>query len=370
MQFPTHFETFLKEIRLSEKEDFISAHKSLRELLEGDEELSPIVISTFLQGSYRRHTAIKPEGENKPDVDIVVVTTLDKDTLTPNQALGKFKSFLDNHYKDNWKIQQRSIAVTVGEIELDLVVTSAPSEVTKAFVENRLFRLSEDIEGIDRESWLKFAEELYEPNFTRLTDTTKAADPWRSDPLWIPDRELKEWTETDPLAQIAWTITKNKDTNTHYVNVVKALKWWKRSESDLPKYPKGYPLEHIIGQCCPDGITSVAEGVTRSLESIVEKYSAEYLGGSKPVLPDHGVPTHDVFARISIEDFQKFYEVVQGAAKATRAALDCEVKSESWQSWYDFFGDPFPKPDEDASKSIGERFGDIPAKIKEPERFG
>ena len=49
------------------------------------------------------------------------------------------------------------------------------------------------------------------------------------------------------------------------MNVVKALKWWRLL--DRPgEYPKGYPLEHIIGACCPDGIASVAEGVARAFD--------------------------------------------------------------------------------------------------------
>ena len=63
----------------------------------------------------------------------------------------------------------------------------------------------------------------------------------------------------DPLEQIAWTVEKNANTNDHYVNVVKAAKWWRAYKCD-GKYPKGYPLEHLIGQNCPDNIGSVAEG--------------------------------------------------------------------------------------------------------------
>ncbi len=82
-------------------------------------------------------------------------------------------------------------------------------------------------------------------------------------PLLIPDREAKKWIETNPLAQIQWTQRKNALCNSHYINVVKSLKWWQINnfhDGNLPKYPKGYPLEHIIGFCCPDDISSVAKG--------------------------------------------------------------------------------------------------------------
>lgn len=63
---------------------------------------------------------------------------------------------------------------------------------------------------------------------------------------------------------------RTRNTNGHYVNVVKAIKWWRRLNA-APPYPKGYPLEHLIGISCPDGIASVAEGVVRTLEDIRDR---------------------------------------------------------------------------------------------------
>src|SRR5579859_2240800 len=54
-----------------------------------------------------------------------------------------------------------------------------------------------------------------------------AAEPqWKTEPLYIPSRDLGSWEATDPLAQFRWTWDKNRATSGHYVNVVKALKWW------------------------------------------------------------------------------------------------------------------------------------------------
>lgn len=364
MTHPTLFSTFLSEIRLSDKEEFKQAHKTLRELLGNDAKLSPLIVGTFLQGSYRRATAIKPEGDSKPDVDVVVATNIDSGSTTPQQAMNKFKAFLDEHYKDNWTWQARSIAVTDGDVELDLVVTSAPSTVTKSIL------LSEDVQSYDTiesniERYVKFAQSLYEP----VLLSESKSDPWKGDPLLIPDRQAKEWTPTDPIAQMTWTTQKNKDTNGHYVNIVKALKWWKRGESSLPKYPKGYPLEHLIGQNCPDGIQSIAEGIVLTLEAIRDNYQSYVDTDTKPVLSDHGVPEHDVLKRITEADFKKFHSCVSAAAAATREAYDCQVKGDSWKAWYDFFGDPFPKPDEDSTKSMSELLANSSANPR-TERFG
>lgn len=74
-------------------------HSELREKLEGDEGLKDLMVSTFLQGSYRRGTLIRPNGEDHADVDVVVVTRMNKEDTTPDQALQAFVPFLEKHYR-------------------------------------------------------------------------------------------------------------------------------------------------------------------------------------------------------------------------------------------------------------------------------
>ena len=159
---------------------------------------------------------------------------------------------------------------------------------------------------------------------------------------------------THPLEQIRWTRDKNARTNRHFINVVKAIKWWRLENHEEPKHPKGFPLERLIGECCPDGIESVADGVTRTLETIVSQYAFHVQVGGKPQLPDYGVPTHDVFKRISADDFKKFYEHVEDGASVARRALDSGDRTESGNLWRKMFGSKFPKPPEDGrSKKAG-----------------
>ena len=81
MDLPSYFTDFLSAIRPtdSQKEDYQKGHKTLRERLNNDEKLSPILVSDFLQGSYRRATAIRPVGDKRPDVDVIVVTNLSRE---------------------------------------------------------------------------------------------------------------------------------------------------------------------------------------------------------------------------------------------------------------------------------------------------
>ena len=59
------------------------AHIRLRERLMTEESLKSLIVGTFLQGSYRRRTGIRPQTGDKPDVDIVVVTRLNRRDYTP-----------------------------------------------------------------------------------------------------------------------------------------------------------------------------------------------------------------------------------------------------------------------------------------------
>lgn len=97
---PSYFKDFLSNIRLSDNQvkDLKTGHTTLRRRLEEDETLSKIIISTFLQGSYRRSTAVKPKNGNKSDVDVIVVTKLDSEEYTPEEALDLFVPFLENYF--------------------------------------------------------------------------------------------------------------------------------------------------------------------------------------------------------------------------------------------------------------------------------
>ena len=121
-------------------------------------------------------------------------------------------------------------------------------------------------------------------------------------------------------------------TGGHYVNIVKSAKWWRKRHAD-PEYPKGYPLEHLFGHVCPDGIGSVGEGLTRSFEMIRDEYRHAVSAGMVPSLPDHGVPENNVFRRITSQDFAAFWRLVESAAGDARAALDADTLVESVTRW-------------------------------------
>ena len=58
MELPSYFSDFMSNIRPSseERKQYQDAHRELREKLMDDDDLKEIIVTTFLQGSYRRST--------------------------------------------------------------------------------------------------------------------------------------------------------------------------------------------------------------------------------------------------------------------------------------------------------------------------
>ena len=348
MALPTYFTKFLKEIRptQNQRDDCKTGHQTLRDRLHADEGLKPILVSTFLQGSYRRATAVRPKGEAKLDVDIITVTRLNRhDYPNPDKAMDKFVPFLRKYYKGKYQRQGRSFGIVLSYVNLDLVITSAPSEAEEEVYKSQAVRTILTPEDIDDwflvKSWVPPEKRSGQ---TPIFQTLRQEQEWKPEPLWIPNRDAGDWEETHPLEQIKWTWGKNARCNKHYVNVVKAIKWWQRVHYPDDR-PKGYPLEHLVGVCCPDSITSVADGVTRSLEAIVANYRAYAECKLVPCLWDHGV-RHNVFERVSGEEFADFYEHAEAAAEIAREALDAKTKEKSIEKWKELFGSKFPGSDD------------------------
>lgn len=350
MELRPQFAEFLKDIRPSErnKEEWKRGSNTLRSRLMADPELSPIITATFLQGSVRRSTAVRPTGGKRSDVDVVIVTTIDYNRETPSVAMKRFEPFLDRHYQGKWAQQDRSFGIEMSYVDLDLVVTALPAEPTARAALESLYRsqavqLDESLE--ERNDWV--LNKSWDPQRANggMALLTEEASNWRDEPLMLPDRPVQQWGPTHPLAQIQWAAAKNRSCNGHFVNVVRAIKWWRHEHAEsLPKYPKGYPLEHMIGSVLPNGIQSVAEGVTLALEGIRDTWSSHAAAGVVPSLPDHGVPSHNVLQRLGKDDFVNFMAQVSDAADLARNALDDTDKDVSGALWQELFGSCFPLP--------------------------
>jgi len=351
MELRSQFSEFLREIRPTDrqKEDWKTGSSTLRSRLTADSGLREVVVATFLQGSIRRSTAIRPTGDKRPDVDVVVVTNIDYSKTSPQQAMNKFVPFLDRHYGGKWRPQGRSFGIELSYVDLDLVITALPTDPKSRQAMERLYRsnavltinaLEEDMSWRLNERWQPMSFGVEPP----LLDDAPSEN-WRPNPLFLPDRDVGRWGRTHPLAQIQWTAAKNRACNGHYVNLVRVVKWWRQQNAEtLPKYPKGYPLEHMIGHALEDGTNSIASGLVQVFETMRDKWNFEAVIGNVPILADHGVPEHDALKRLSREDFEAFHSAIAAAATQARNALECDDAQQSAQMWQKLFGGKFPLP--------------------------
>jgi hypothetical protein len=353
MELPTYFTDYLRNIRPTDKQQdtMRDSHAELRARLESDETLMSIVLGTFIQGSYRRHTGIRGTSDHRCDVDLVVVTSLPKTQFTAAHTLEIFIPFLERYYTGRYEAQDRSWCITIdSEVKLDLVPTAEPDDSVLTLMKTGALdslalprtkhSMSPDLEreGLDR---------------VILEAAAKEAGWDTGEPLWIPDRDRLIWERTHPIFQIKWTAEMNQACNGHFGNVVKAVKWWKRFQQPAPKYPKGYPLEHLIGECCPRGIKSVAEGLARTLEEVRDRYAEHAEQRVTPLIADRALPENDVFHRVTGDDFAGFHARVADAASLARAALDEEELARSATMWRELLGEPFPDPPTEIESSGG-----------------
>ena len=340
MELNSCFTDLLSKIRPTEAQtkELKEAHTRLRERLLADEYLGPMIVSVFLQGSYRRSTSIRPQGDDKLDVDLVAVTRFRRqDYPVADDVMNEFVSFLNKHYKGNWKKKGRSIGIEMSHVKLDLVIASAPSE-EEAWS-------SDFIQGyFTPDDWPTDSVTLPNHLAAFFKEDNSGEPKWKHEPLYIPDRDTHQWQRTHPLEQYRCTTNKNRRTNGHYVNIVRLVKWWWRTAHPDLEYPKSYPLEHLVGDCCPDEMGSLAEGFTLVLEEMVSRYSTYAATGIVPFTPDRGVPEHNVLKRLSPSDFSQFVDRVRQASLAARKALDSNDPSGSATLWQSLFGTRFPSP--------------------------
>src|SRR3989338_8622710 len=113
MELEDHFRKFASNIEpeKTHRDEAISGHTTLRKRLEEDKEIGAIHKETFLSGSYKRHTAVKPI----KDVDIFVVLANDKGSA--RKTLEWLEKCLNRlGYKAKTEPQRRSVRVDLSYV--------------------------------------------------------------------------------------------------------------------------------------------------------------------------------------------------------------------------------------------------------------
>lgn len=262
------------------------AHEKVRDRLKSDEDTKDANKKTFLSGSYARSTAIRDIN----DVDVICVLDIDSSITAPEVVLAWLEGVLGKYYKET-RPQGRSIGAAAERgVWLD-IVPSAP--------------ISAD-----------------------------------DGPLWIPDRDAKQWVRSHPKGQITAAINKNDTTDGFYVQTVKLMKAWRDRLPTEKSKPKSYILETLVHQSIGKP-SSHARAVVNVLEGIQVNYGFYRGTGSVPHITDPGEATVNVAKRWSSEEFDAFLDQVKSAAQTARSALDSDDEAESRKLWRKLFGATF-----------------------------
>ena len=288
MELAADFKAFVSSLEPSESHVAAAkaAHEKVREELRTDSESKAAHKDTFLSGSYARHTAINDIN----DVDVICVLDLDKSITDPEVVLAWIESVLRRYYKET-KRQGRSVGAQAAKgVWLDIVPA-----------------------------------------------TPISAD---DGPLWIPDREARQWVQTHPKGQIAAASDKNKVTNGYYVQVVKLMKSWRDGLPTESCKVKSYILETLVHGSIGYS-SSHAAAVVNVLEGVERSYGAYRGTNTVPTIADPGYPSVNVAKRWEPAEFNDFMAQVKAAAVTARKALDSKDEPESRRLWRQLFGPRF-----------------------------
>lgn len=328
MSLQSQFQRLLSDIEPSTttKQRAIAAHTSLRKFLKEHETFKQYLVRIFLSGSYVRDTAIRPRikngDEERPDVDIIVVTTHALSDA-PAEVVELLYQTLKEGY-DDLRFQARSVRLFTKTADMDIV-----------------------------------------PIIEQTNHWSSATT------LYIPDRKLETWLETNPPGHTKWTTEENKASGGRFKPLVKLMKWWRREEGRTRyKKPKGFMLECITAECMDYEETQYADLFLGTLEEIVSRYAIYVQFGIVPTIADPGVPNNSVTSSLEFEAFEAFYNKAKAHAELGRRAQQLQESDpeKALQLWRKIFGERFPAPK--STQKSGSLLGEalVPTGLHFPDR--
>ena len=98
--------------------------------------------------------------------------------------------------------------------------------------------------------------------------------------------------------------------------------------------------------------------LSKTLETIVNKYELYVLSNTVRNIPDPGVPSNSVTDGITPEAFASFYNKVKEHAELGRKALDETDIEKATNLWRKIFKNRFPKTEVSRSESLLVRAGE------------
>ena len=290
------FNEFISDITPSTTTDKQSAssHLRVRDVICSD------VIRTFLGGSYKRKTAIRPATKNgdieRPDVDIYVVVTGSEWTKTPEELIDDLFSVLNKNRSElnitKIKRNRCSIAISTDKADMDI----SPL-------------LEKDSTGFFR----------------------------------IGNRETGEWYQTEPEEHTRWSADINSQVSGRFNSLVKLIKWNRREFPTNYKHPKSIVLEVLIANNMDRQEKHFGKGVHQLFVNIVDTYAFSITIGYVPVLDDPAVSGGNLLQGVSFEAFNAFFEKTKSFRDLAQKALEAEKQEKATEYWRKIFGVRFPQ---------------------------
>lgn len=311
----TYFEKLVSNIQPSDErvEAVAEGHNTLRKHLTEEAELKHPVGTSFLSGSYARHTAIDPI----KDADIILVLKKteisdDRKEPSPREVLEDLKNSIDNFYEEvDLQTQRRSIQVWLSEddVRMDVVPAIAPT-------------------GKDEQ-------------------------------LFVPDYEQGKWIESHPSRHISYASEVNADNGGRFVRVAKALKWWRTEKLEKARAPKSFLTEVIVAYNMDSTASNLCEAFAGTLKNILNSYRSNREQLTLPVIADPAIRENDLAQSCgwTLANFIYFYDRLAELSELAEKANASDVsKEETIRLWQSAFGDVYPSSLTEEEERVAKEF--------------
>lgn len=283
-----------------------SAHNSVRDALNSDDTYKGDVIRTFLGGSYKRKTAVRPVTKNgdkeRPDVDIYVVVK------------GSTSYFSSDHKTPSDLIEALFSALNRNRTALG---------ITKITRNRCSIAISTEKADMDVSPLLEHDEDGY---------------------YRIGNRETGEWYLTEPEEHTSWSAGVNAAAGMRFNPMVKMTKWSRREFPTKHKHPKSIALEAMVAEHMNRTETHYGQLLHDTFDSIVKSYSFNRSLGMCPTIDDPAIEGGDLLAGVSGEAFAAFYDEIKIFRDEAAKALATDDQEKATKHWRKILGSRFPSP--------------------------
>jgi len=279
------FDDLLTKISLNPTriERIKSAHNTVRDFLKKSDILKKYYINTYLQGSYRQDTAIKPIDGDEYDVDVVLEMNWkdnDGEFKGKSEIKQKLKQALEGSEDFKYRIlpHHRKRCITLdyaGDFHMDILPCHSDNDDT--------------------------------------------------DTICVFDSN-DEWRASHPKGFIDWINNIQKNSNSN-------IKYWRNIQFGEKSHPKSIILSTIIGECISSTEKSIDTALVITMEKILENYEVEKR--DVPEIYNPSLEVENLSDNLSLSDYNRFINKLTKAAETARKALDeknVEKAVELWNS--------------------------------------